>query len=311
MTSIDHPHPEPALSVVVPTFNNVAVLTECLDCWRRFAADAPVELIVIEDGCRDGTADYLAGLAGTTWGRAHLRTIHENNVHELRATNRGMRAARAKLAMAWQDDMFLRASWLVPELVATFARRPDLGLLCLSRGLNFTYVDDPIASWQELVGERRVQSTIGPRLFNWLRLQEVDGVIRPWIVRRACLERVGDLDEAFAPTGWDESDLAFRIRRAGWLVATHGYERDGAYFHLGSSTLTRFNLDLDRDLQNGLLFHERWDEIIRREQARARRSWWRSATLAGWIGTGRQLANFMVPSRRRSIIAGALRHVRS
>ena len=48
----------PALSVVIPTFNNEAVLQQCLDAWQRFGGEA-VELIVIEDGCRDGTAALL------------------------------------------------------------------------------------------------------------------------------------------------------------------------------------------------------------------------------------------------------------
>ena len=65
----------------------------------------------------------------------------------------------------------------------------------------------------------------------------MDAVIRPWVVRRDCLERVGTLDEAFRPTEWDEADLAFRIREAGWKVATCGYERLGAYSHLGSTTI--------------------------------------------------------------------------
>ena len=65
-------------------------------------------------------------------------------------------------------------------------------------------------------------------------------MIRPWVVRRACLDRVGVLDEAFVPTGWDEADLAFRIAAGRWRVATHGYERDGAFLHLGSSTFAVF-----------------------------------------------------------------------
>ena len=62
----------PALSVVMPTFNNEAVLTRAVDGWRRFGGDE-VEIVVIEDGCRDGTAAYLAGLHETAWGRRHLR----------------------------------------------------------------------------------------------------------------------------------------------------------------------------------------------------------------------------------------------
>ena len=50
----------PQLSVIIATHNNRAVLQKCLECWQRFAADAPVELLVVEDGCTDGTAEYLA-----------------------------------------------------------------------------------------------------------------------------------------------------------------------------------------------------------------------------------------------------------
>src|SRR5205823_1849580 len=208
-----------SLSVVIPTFNNEKVLRECLDAWRHFGGNE-LEIIVIEDGCKDGTPALLADIGSTPWGQRHLRWIHEDDGHELRSTNAGIAAAGGELVMAWQDDMFLRAPWLVPELRATFDAYPDLGMLSLSRGLNCVPLDEPIDRWEDLIDGRRLQSTIGPAPRNWFRLQEVDIVIRPWIVRRACLDRVGPLDEAFRPTEWDEADLACRIREAGWRVAT-------------------------------------------------------------------------------------------
>ena len=107
---------------------------------------------------------------------------------------------RAPLIMAWQDDMFVTAPWLVPELLRTFRAHPDLGLMSLSRGLDHFPVAEPIATWDDLVDWRRLRSTIGEFPFNWFRIQEVDAVIRPWVVRRECIDRVGLLDEAFVPT---------------------------------------------------------------------------------------------------------------
>jgi glycosyltransferase involved in cell wall biosynthesis len=280
----------PALSVVMPTFNNEAVLRRAVDGWRRFGGDR-IELIVIEDGCRDGTAAYLEEAAATPWGRRHLRWVHEDDAHELRCTNRGIALARAPLVAAWQDDMLLQAAWFVPEVLAQFDACPDLGMLAVSRGLNCHPFADPIARWEDLIDPRRLESTIGPAPLNWLRLQEVDAVIRPWIVRRACLERVGPLDEAFRPTEWDESDLAFRIREAGWRVATGGYERLGAYEHLGSTTIGTPSENYKAAvLRNGQLFHERWDPTIERTHARPRRTWRRRATAAGWIATAARIA---------------------
>jgi GT2 family glycosyltransferase len=269
----------------MPTFNNEAVLRIAVDAWRSFGGDV-IELIVIEDGCRDGTAAFLEREAATAWGRTHLRWIHEDDAHELRCTNRGFAAARGSLVAAWQDDMFLQAAWLVPELIANFDAYPELGMLSLSRGLDCVPCSDPIERWEDLSDWRRLQSTIGHGPGNWLRLQEVDAVIRPWVVRRAALDRVGVLDEAFRPTEWDEADLAFRIRRAGWRVATCGYERLGAYFHRGSATIGTPSCEyLDRVLANGRLFHQRWDDEIARTHARPRLTWRRQATPAGWAAT--------------------------
>ena len=274
----------------MPTHNNEQVLRRAVDGWQRFGGDG-IELIVIEDGCSDGTAAYLARTQASEWGRAHLRWVHEDDSHELRCTNRGFSEARAPLVAAWQDDMFLQVPWFVPEAVATFATYPDLGLLSLSRGLQCVPCEDPIERWEDLFDWKRLESTIGHGPANWVRLQEVDAVIRPWIVRRECLDRVGTLDEAFRPTEWDEADLAFRIREAGWKAATYGYERLGAYLHLGSTTVgTPSERYKQNVLRNGRLFHARWDETIERDHARPRRTWRRRATLPGWVATAMRMA---------------------
>jgi O-antigen biosynthesis protein len=276
-----------ALSVVIPTHNNEMILRRTLECWQRHAHSSAVEIIVVEDGCRDGTAKFLTAAVDTPWGRDHLRWIHMDDAHELRCTNAGFRAARGTLVMAWQDDMFLKARWLVEELTTIFSRHRDVGVLGLSRGLDMFPVEDPIERWEDLQDWRRLKSTIGPSPWNWLRLQEVDSTIRPWVIRRECLERVGLLDEAFVPTEWDEADLAFRVRAAGWKVATCGYERLGAYHHVGSSTLGALSDAYKaRVLRNGRLFHERWHSEIRRSHARRRATWVRPMTIEGWAITG-------------------------
>jgi glycosyltransferase involved in cell wall biosynthesis len=282
------------LTVVIATHDNLAVLREGLDAWRTHASGQPVELLVVEDGCTDGTREYLAELLAGGWQGPPLRVLHERDAHELVCTNRGLAAARGGLVLSWHDDMLLRCGWMVPELLATFRALPGLGMLSLSRGLLFHPVEEPVADWEDSVSWRRVESTIGPAPWNWLRLAEVDGVMRPWVVRRACVERVGPLDEAFRPTEWDESDLAFRIREAGWAVATHGYERDGAYLHRLSTTYARTPSErrMAIGLRNARLFYGRWAETIRRGAGRRRRSWLRRAGPAAWAATAAQAARF-------------------
>jgi len=282
----------PALSVVVATHDNLPSLRRCLDAWRAHAGDAAVELIVVEDGCTDGTPEYLAELSATPWGRRALRVLHAGDAHELVCTNLGLAAARAPLVASWHDDMYLQAGWLVPELLATFRAYPEIGLLSLSRGLTFSPVDEPLGRWEDTLDWRRVQSTIGPPPLNWARLQEVHGVMRPWVVRAACVARVGPLDEAFRPTEWDEADLCFRIREAGWRVATHGYERGGAYHHAVSTTYARTPSArrMAAALRNARLFFERWSDRVRADSGVPLRHWRRRATPAGWAAMAAQAA---------------------
>ena len=281
---------QPAVSVVIPTHNNEAILRQCLAAWARFGPPGRFELLVVEDGCTDGTAQFLERLSSTPFGRQHARSVHLDDVHELRSTNAGLRAAAGSIVMAWQDDMLLEAAWLVPEVTRIFDRHRDIGMMSLSRGLNHFPWASPIDTWDALNDWRRLRSTIGPFGLNWFRVHEVDTVIRPWIVRRECLAVVGVLDEVFVPTEWDEADLAFRIRGAGWRVGTCGYERLGGYHHLGSSTVGQLSdAYKSRVLSNGRLFHQRWDEAIARDHARTRRSWRRPQTAGAWINTCRAI----------------------
>lgn len=287
--------PDPELTVVIATHDNLPVLKETLESWRAHASDQPVELLVVEDGCTDGTREYLDAFASDkTWTGPALRVAHEQDAHELACTNRGLREARGSLVLSWHDDMALRAGWMVPELLATFRSIPEMGMVSLSRGLLFHPADALPESWEESVRWERVESTIGRGPLNWARLAEVDGVMRPWVVRRACVERVGALDEAFRPTEWDESDLAFRIREAGWAVATHGFERDGAYLHRLSTTYARTPSErrMAIGLANARRFYRRWMDRIREDAVRTRRSWLRRATPAGWAATAAQAARF-------------------
>lgn len=287
------------ISVVIPTFNNQAVLCRNLESWQRFAGGQSYELLVIEDGCWDTTSAYLERMAASDWGRQHLRWFHEDDAHELVCTNRGIAEARGELILTWQDDMFLKCHWFVPELIRNFDGHPDLGLLSLSRGLDCVPLDESAETWEDLIDPRRLRSTIGRWPGSLFRLQEVDVVIRPWLVRSECIRRVGKLDEAFRPTEWDEADLCFRLRQAGWKIATHGYERLGAYLHLGSTTLDISDAYKAKVLRNGRLFHTRWDETIQQTWNRPRRTWWRSLNLLGWTQALVHLFISMKAIRRR------------
>ena len=146
----------------MPTFNNEAVLRRAVESWRRFGGDR-IELIVVEDGCKDGTAAY------PRTGSRHAVGAYDtcDGCTRTTCTSCGARieASRPRAGRCWRPGRTTcscRSSWFVPELLATFSAYADLGLLCLSRGLNCAPCADPIERWEDLTDWRRLQSTIGP-----------------------------------------------------------------------------------------------------------------------------------------------------
>ena len=109
------------LTVVIPTFNNEAILARTLESWCTHANPINVEILVVEDGCRDGTTALLERTATWNWGRASFRWIHLDDAHELRCTNAGFRAATGALLIAWQDDM--ASAWSIFQMRSSFTRR--------------------------------------------------------------------------------------------------------------------------------------------------------------------------------------------
>ena len=271
------------LSVIIPTWNNQPVLQRALESWRKFASDEPIEIIVVADGCRDSTAEYLRSLQSDPWAQRHVRWLqNEENLNQLVSNNQGFKEAQGDLMLVWDDDMFLEVDWLVEELIATFDCYSDIGLVSLIRGLNVFPQKRPINTWDDLHEPDLMVSTRGyGTMMSYFRLSEVDIVVRPWIVRRAAIEKVGPLDEAFRPIEWDEADLCYRLRAAGWKTATCGYERLAAFTHLGSSTIKKIPPLKHQAavLPNGQLFHRRWQPTIEREHPRRRKTWLRRLPL--------------------------------
>ncbi|MBI5763400.1 MAG: glycosyltransferase [Planctomycetes bacterium] len=101
----------PAVSVIIPTFNRLALLREALDSvaaqtFRDF------EVIIIDDGSTEAIAEGVAGHSTSP------RVIRQPNAGPAAARNRGIAAANADLvAFLDSDDLWL------PKKLATYFER--------------------------------------------------------------------------------------------------------------------------------------------------------------------------------------------
>lgn len=112
------------ISVVIPTYNYAHLLPRALDSVLRQMTD-DVELIVVDDGSRDNTADVLADYVAK---HPQLQVIHQANAGAAAARNRGIRKACGRYALLLDaDDELLPGALAV--LRGVVAVHPQAGMI--------------------------------------------------------------------------------------------------------------------------------------------------------------------------------------
>ncbi len=93
------------ISVIIPTYNREEMVGRAIESVLRQSAPCQ-EIIVVDDGSTDGTAQMIEALTAERAGRKpHLRLIRQENRGTAAAKNRGILAAKADyLAFLDSDD---------------------------------------------------------------------------------------------------------------------------------------------------------------------------------------------------------------
>jgi glycosyltransferase involved in cell wall biosynthesis len=116
----------PALSIVMCTRNRAPFIGETLRRFEAVSTSRPWELLVVDNGSTDSTAEVLRAFAAQT--RLCCRLIHEPQAGASRARNAGWRAAAAEIVAFVDDDCYVAADY-VDATLRIFEEQPDLGYL--------------------------------------------------------------------------------------------------------------------------------------------------------------------------------------
>jgi N-acetylglucosaminyl-diphospho-decaprenol L-rhamnosyltransferase len=214
----------PDLAVVVVDYNAGDYLMRCLDSLGRHAGDATLEVVVVDNASRDGSARRAK--------EAHPEiTLVENpdNRGLSAALNQGIRWTHAPFVLLMNPDAEVStgtlSGWLkVAEdrprvgVLGPLVREPD-GTVYPS-GRVFPSIVDAVG--HAFLHPFRPDNPFSRRylMADWGRSTErvVDWVsMACMLVRRTALEQVGMLDESFFLYG-EELDICTRLQKAGWSV---------------------------------------------------------------------------------------------
>lgn len=232
--------PPPRWSAVVVNYEAGPLLAGCVRTLLDDASAGEVEVVVVDNGSRDGSVAQL---------RAELPDVPVvtagRNLGYSGGANLGVRATHAPVVAVCNPDLRVRVG-TAAAVIARFDAEPDLAAVGpMVREVDGTLY--PSARRVPTVGDAVGHGLVGlvkPDNAFTRRYRELDAdPTQPrdvdWVsgaaiwLRREALAGVG---------GWDDSyfmyvedvDLCWRLRRAGWRVA---YEPDGEVTHVqGVST---------------------------------------------------------------------------
>ena len=209
-------HSAPVLSVVLPAYNEEALLDGCVRALHGALASLQVaaEIIIVDDGSRDGTPAIADRLAGELPG---VIALHQANQGIGGAFRTGVQRATGEYLILWPADMPAEPADLAPY-TAQFGRADVIvGVRQQLLGYN------PLMRFNAWLYPRLVATLFGLRLrdVNWIHAYRRSLFTRITLTQRGipmlveALVRLRDLGASFV-----EVDVRMKLRLGG--VASAG-----------------------------------------------------------------------------------------
>src|SRR6266581_4632884 len=205
-------HEQVEISIIIPVFNQLRFTQACLASLQENQGTERFEVIVVDDCSTDGTAEAVALMPGVVYMH------NETNSGFIASCNRGAEKARGNYLTFLNNDTLVRDGWL-SALVRTFAEEPLAGIV----GSKLVYPDGRLQEaggiiWQDASGWNygKFDDASKPE-YNYLR--EVDYCsAEALMIPKALFESVGGFDSRYSPAYYEDTDLAFKVRQAGYKV---------------------------------------------------------------------------------------------
>jgi len=194
----------PRVSVIVPTCNRRVRLERVLSALaRQTLSPAQFEVVVVDDGSSDGSAELLAAFRPAY----ALRSFSQANAGPAVARNRGIQAARGELVVFLDDDVMPEPCWLAEHLSSH--ERESVALVVMGPMASLPHYDQPWVAWEQARIELQYRAMM-------------EGLYAPtfrqfWTgnasVRRAHLLELGGFNPAFARG--EDVELGARLHKRG------------------------------------------------------------------------------------------------
>ncbi len=249
---------KPVISILA--LNNLELTRQCLESIFD-NTEGEYRVCVFNQGSEDGTKEYLDGLGD------RVDSIHSpDNVGFITGNNRVMERYPEDDVVLLNNDTVVKKGWLDALKECAYSD-PAIGIV----GAKLVYPDGLL---QEAGGEifqdgsgRNIGKFDDPGRYIYNVRRDVDYCSGACLyLKRDALRQIGCLDEAFSPAYWEDTDICFRARSAGFRVV---YEPAAEVVHLEGATAgspEKRTLSAQLQARNKPVFMGRWGRELEKHR---------------------------------------------
>jgi len=244
--------PDPRVSVVMVTHNNLVVTRMAVESVLTSSDDVSYELIVVDNGSTDATPMYLSVLASRNPNTRVI--VNSTNAGFARAMNQGMSIARGEVLVMINNDVVVTPGWLAR--LVDHLHDPAVGAVgpVTNRCGNHAEIPTSYRTYGEMVAfdTERAGTHVGESTELTMLVMFCTA-----LTRRA-FDIVGPLDERFEVGMFEDDDYARRIAAAGMRLIC---AEDVFVHHFGEASFSRLYADGARSQifeANRQRFEDKW-----------------------------------------------------
>ncbi|WP_018953862.1 glycosyltransferase [Thioalkalivibrio sulfidiphilus] len=201
---------DPDVSIIIPVHNKFELTYHCIASLILSDNASSYEVIVVDDCSTDKTTEISDVVS-------NVRVIvNEENLGFLRNCNKAAEIARGRNILLLNNDTEVGNRWL-DEMLDVCARFERVGAV----GAKLTYPDGKLQEAGGVVWDNGQPWNLGrngnPHDPQWNYVRQTDYLSgAALLVPRIVWDEVGGLSDEFAPAYYEDTDLAFKIRAAGY-----------------------------------------------------------------------------------------------
>ena len=231
-------------SIVIPTFNHCDdLLKPCIESIQKFSSMENVELVIVANGCRDNTLDFVHSLT-------HLNVIiiwEPGALGYTKATNLGIQQATGDYIVLMNNDLVL--------------------------------LDQPKDQWLDMLQSpfnSGNTGVTGPVKFDWVCGSNTYECMAFWLVmmKRELFSQIGLLDEIYSPGMGEDGDFCIRAMNAGYSLVSVPQDIKGHFdtgivnqqfpiYHVGNGTFADDNIEKNAVIErNNIILASKYGKKI-------------------------------------------------